>query len=169
MDIREKAYCAYCGGLLSLGNIDDRERLFCRSCGAVIYENPVPAVALIYITDDNRILLAKRNVEPEKGKWCLPGGFIENDEAPEEAALREFKEETGLDATLSSLIGVRIQDGKIYKRVLIIVFLVNEIHGFLKSGDDVDEVRFFPLDQLPEIPFEIHSYYIDEQKKIRGL
>ena len=70
-----------------------RPRLFCESCRTTIYENPVPATCLVTIDARERLLLVKRSVDPKKGWWCLPGGFMELRETPEEAGLRELAEE----------------------------------------------------------------------------
>ncbi|MGB9561477.1 MAG: NUDIX domain-containing protein, partial [bacterium] len=91
-----KKHCPYCGGALGVKNLDDRERKVCLICGRLIYENPVPAVAVVVFDDCKRVLLVRRGVEPGKGKWSLPGGFIELDETPYETARRELFEETML-------------------------------------------------------------------------
>ncbi len=71
-------------------------KFHCNTCDFVLYHNIAAAVAVI-IKHEDKILFTVRNVEPDKGKWDLPGGFIDPNENAEEAACRELKEELGLD------------------------------------------------------------------------
>ena len=91
-----KSHCHFCGNLLISKFIEGRQRRYCQLCERPIYENPIPATCLVVVNGRNQILLVKRDVSPKKGQWCLPGGFIELGEAPEQGALRELAEETGL-------------------------------------------------------------------------
>ena len=106
------------------------------------------------------MLLVKRSVEPKKGFWCLPGGFMELGETPEKAALRELKEETGLSGQINMLLGVSSNPSAQYHTVLMIGFLVKSYTGNLVAGDDADDAASFYYDELPEIAFESHSKFI---------
>ena len=160
----EVLYCRYCGSLLKdFVDGDGRVRKRCRNCGAVFYENPVPATALIIpaIDDRERILLVRRAVEPCRGKYSLPGGFIEIDETPEEGAIREMQEETGFDGKVKKLLGVANQSSPQYKMVLLVGYEMNIVGGALAPSDDAEDAQFFPLDDHPEIAFEGHRYFVD--------
>lgn len=157
-------YCSRCGTKLISKKIDNKKRLFCPVCSWVKYENPLPSTAALVINEKKEILLVKRGVEPGKGKWALPSGFIENDETPEKACLRELKEETGLRGKIVRLIGVYSQRSILYKRVLIIGYEV-ETKGEVSPGSDSQRAEFFPLNKLPNIPFSSHRKIILRVKK----
>jgi ADP-ribose pyrophosphatase YjhB (NUDIX family) len=129
-------------------------------CEKPIYENPVPASAIVVVDKNSTLLLTKRSVDPKKGLWCLPGGFMELSETPEESALRELKEETGITGAIQSLLGVRANHSDRYGTVLIVGYLVTDYHGTLMAGDDAEAVAFFQPDNLPQIAFESHAFFI---------
>jgi NAD+ diphosphatase len=80
----------------------DNRRFLCDTCGFTYYHNIAAAVAIVFIFED-KVLFTVRNVDPDKGKWDLPGGFIDPYETAEGAACREIKEELGLDLIISDL------------------------------------------------------------------
>ena len=80
----------------------DNRRFFCEDCGFTYYHNIAAAVALVFTFED-KVLFTVRNVDPDKGKWDLPGGFIDPNETAEEAACREIREELGLNLQPSDL------------------------------------------------------------------
>jgi ADP-ribose pyrophosphatase YjhB (NUDIX family) len=108
----------------------------------------------------DRVLLVKRSVEPKKGFWCLPGGFMELDETPEQAALRELKEETGLAGKIDMLLGVSANPSALYHTVLMVGYLVKSYSGSLIAGDDAEDASYFHYNELPEIAFESHASFI---------
>ena len=156
----KKKYCHFCGGQLADKFIEGRVRLFCNTCRSPIYENPVPATCLVTIDAQERLLLVKRSVDPKKGWWCLPGGFMELQETPEEAGLRELAEETGLTGKIDRLLGVTSNHSTAYDTVLMTGFLIRSYSGTLYAGDDADDVASFYYDELPEIAFESHAEFI---------
>lgn len=134
-------------------------------CEKPVYENPVPASALVVVDKNSNLLLTKRSVDPKKGLWCLPGGFMELSETPEESALRELKEETGITGAIHSLLGVRANNSDRYGTVLIVGYLITDYQGELIAGDDAEEAAFFRPDNLPEIAFESHQFFIQAALK----
>ncbi len=135
-------------------------RLFCEKCNEPIYENPVPASCVIVAKKNTDILLVKRSVDPKKGYWCLPGGYMELGESPEQAALRELKEETGLTGQIDMLLGVTASNSDQYNSVLMIGYLTRRTGGTLTPGDDALEAAYFKPDSLPEIAFDSHKRFI---------
>lgn len=154
-------YCPKCGSKLKLSRIEEEKRLACPECHWVNYENPLPSSAALVRNDKGEVLLVKRGKEPGKGKWALPSGFIEIDETPEKACLRELKEETGLKGEIVRLVGVYSQKSLLYRNVLIIGYEV-EARGNLSPGSDSLKAEFFPLDNLPDIPFSSHRKMIED-------
>jgi 8-oxo-dGTP diphosphatase len=145
--------------------IEGKKRLFCSACGWVNYENPLPSSAAFVRNDSKEILLVKRGVEPGKGEWALPSGFVEVDETPARACVRELKEETGLDGRIQRLLGVYSQKSTMYKNVIIIAYLV-EADGPLMPGSDSVRAEYFSHDKLPSIAFPSHREIIKDGIKV---
>ncbi len=158
--MQTKLFCPYCGFRLGRKHHENRDRLFCGQCNQPIYENPVPATCTVVVNAQRQILLVERSVEPHKGLWCLPGGFIEIGEYPEDAALRELREETGLTGHIQMLIGVTAHPSSLYETVLLVGYGVTRCEGQLIPGDDASDAAYFSPDSLPAIAFESHIKFI---------
>jgi len=149
-------FCPRCGGSLKNRIVGDRQRLVCSRCDFILYRNPVPAVAAV-IPRGDRVVLVRRAEEPRRGDWCLPAGFLEIDETPEECAVRETREETGLDIRVVDLFGVDIGRDDPRTRVVLIIYLAELLGGELQAGDDASEAGWFGPGDLPEqIAFATH-------------
>jgi 8-oxo-dGTP diphosphatase len=159
--MRKKTNCHYCGTRLTEKWLDGSNRLFCEHCNEPIYENPVPATSVIVADNGKGVVLVKRNVEPKKGFWCLPGGFVELGETPEQSALRELQEETGLAGQIDKLLGVTTDESDRYGSVLMVGYLVKQYAGTLKPGDDASDAAYFHPEKLPEIAFSSHLHFIN--------
>src|SRR4029453_15234156 len=97
-------YCAACGSRTEERHVEGSVRPVCTACGHVVYRDPKLAVAVL-IARDGRILLGKRGPGArEPGKWSFPAGFVERGERVEQAAVREAREETGLDVIVGDLV-----------------------------------------------------------------
>ena len=158
-----KTFCPYCGQKVVEKSFGERKHGYCQTCDIIHYENPIPAVAALVLNQKGQLLLVKRSVEPAKGKWCLPGGFIEVDESIEEAVLRELEEETGIKGEIEGLIDFFSQEGRHYRALLIFGYKVKMMGGEVKAGDDAQDAGFFSLDDLPPIAFLSHQQLIEKQ------
>ena len=88
-------YCPLCGAALDRVRVEGRERRRCPDCDHVVWQNSKP-VASVVVRDGETVLLGKRDVEPNRGSWGVPGGNLEHDEHPAAGAARELREETGV-------------------------------------------------------------------------
>jgi 8-oxo-dGTP diphosphatase len=143
----EYRFCPKCGGELSLKllKISEPERLVCERCSFIFYLDPKVSACTI-CTIDERIPLLKRSIEPSFGKWVFPGGYVDQGERVQDAAIRETKEEVNLDVELKELVGVY----SYHRRpVIIIVYAADVIGGELKACDECLEVRAFAPDEIP--------------------
>jgi len=160
--IRTPLYCPYCAEPFVKRHHDGRERLYCPRCNEVYYENPLPAVTALVLKENDELLLGKRSVEPARGAWCLPGGFMELGETMEEAALRELQEETGLEGSVAGFVGCLSHESRYYgKTIIIFGYRVQVTGGEMKAQDDMDELMFFSIDSLPALAFTSHQYLVD--------
>lgn len=150
-------FCAGCGTRLSVQMLAGRPREVCPSCGAVAYRNPLPVAAAVLLDEGRRALLVRRREEPHAGMWCLPGGFAELGETIDQAALRELREETGVQARIHRLLTARSMESAFYGDLLFICFEVERTGGEDAPGDDAAELGYFPLPALPALAFAAHA------------
>ncbi|MFO7627332.1 MAG: bifunctional hydroxymethylpyrimidine kinase/phosphomethylpyrimidine kinase [Candidatus Fermentibacteraceae bacterium] len=145
-------FCPVCGGNL-LGVHGHME---CRDCGLVHYRNPLPAVMVLTRDNNGKVLLVRRAFPPAMGELCLPGGFMDLDETPEECARRELQEETGLTADSMELAGAD-RDSTAYGGVALYVFRATGLHGTPVPGDDASEVLWLAPCDIPPLAFPAHD------------
>jgi len=119
------------------------------------------------IFKDGKMLFIKRKNEPFKGKWALPGGFVEYGEKVENAIVREINEETGLKTKIRDIVGVYSDPNRDPRgHVITIVYLLEIQDGELKSGDDAIDAKFFDLKDLPELSFDHDIIVKDVSRRI---
>lgn len=159
-NMKHYEYCPMCKTPLKQGAIDGENRRFCGKCGWINYINPVPVVACLVSNSKGELLLMRRGVAPCRGKWALPGGFIEIAETPELAGKRELFEETGLKGKPGCLIGVYRQTSVTYGFVIVIGVEFIIVKSILTPGDDAMEAKFVSFNNLPKIPFKSHNNLI---------
>jgi 8-oxo-dGTP diphosphatase len=144
----EYHFCPRCGGDLELRTIKDGEppRLVCARCGFIFYLDPKVAVGTIIADERDHIVLVKRAIEPGYGKWVFPGGYVDRGEEVKVAAIREAREEAGLDVQLDRLINVYSYPGR---APVIIVYAATMVGGCLGCDDEGLEARFFAPEEIP--------------------
>ena len=147
-DERPYSFCPLCGGDLELRSLkaSEPDRLVCVRCGYVFYLDPKVAVGTIIRDERNHIVLVRRAIEPGYGKWVFPGGFVDRGEDVKAAAIREAREESGLEVRLDRLINVYSYPGR---APVIIVYAATMTGGCLACDDESSEGRFFAQDEIP--------------------
>ena len=131
------------------------------------YKYPHPAVTadciVFHKEDDNiQVLLIKRKNEPFKDSWAFPGGFINIDESAEDAAIRELKEETGLEVSgVMQLKAYSNPERDPRERVITIAFIAESNSKEVKGGDDAKEARWFDISNLPPLAFD-HAEILED-------
>lgn len=149
-------WCPRCKTKLTISKVDETIRPHCTACGFVYYQNPAPAAGAVIVKDEC-ILLVKRSVEPARGDWCIPAGFTEWSEHPQQTAIRELKEETGLDITITSMFDIFMGMDDPRTHAVLVLYHADIVGGELVAGDDADDARYFSFDDLPRnIAFQAH-------------
>jgi len=158
--------CPLCAGPITTVEIGGRERLACSRCEFVHWDNPKPVTATL-VPMDGGLVLVRRKFEPYVDYWCLPGGFMESTEHPEESAMREVFEETGLHIEVERLLGAYSPGRGI--NVVILFYLAKPASGEMVPGDDASDVHAFKQDELPHnIAFELHRKMISRWFESNG-
>ncbi|KUK82977.1 MAG: ADP-ribose pyrophosphatase [Pelotomaculum thermopropionicum] len=146
-------YCPKCGRRLFYRNCGERERLTCSGCGYIFYENPIVGVAVIVLDGEGRLLLGRRSGSSYNGLWCIPCGYVEYDEEVFAAAVREFKEETGLDVKINGVFTVQSNFHNPEVHTVGIWFEAEVTGGELKAQGDLDRAEYFDLASPPPLAF----------------
>lgn len=151
-------FCQRCGKPLSTTVIEGRERPHCPDCGLTVFSDP-KVVAAVLIEIENRLMMIRRANEPGLGLWSFPSGYVDRGESVEDAAVREVKEETGLDVSLTGLLGVYSGQGS---PVVLMVYTGTVTGGDLSAGHDADEARLYYPADLPELAFQRDRQIIEQ-------
>ena len=142
-------FCLRCGTALRRRVAFGRRRLVCPNCEYVHFDDPKVATGVV-AQRRGRVLLVRRNHEPHFGEWSFPSGYIDRGEVLEDGAVRETKEETGLDVKIERLLGAWSSRGE---RVIFIAYAARVTGGRIVVGPECIEVRFFSPDALPPLAF----------------
>lgn len=145
-------YCSSCGSKVEERQAFGQLRPVCPSCGRVHFLDPKVAAGVL-LSEDHKILLVRRSVEPEIGKWTLPAGFVEGDEDPRETAVRECLEETGLDIAIDELLDVIHGREHSSGASIVIIYTGKILGGQLEAQDDADAAMYFAATDLPPLAF----------------
>lgn len=138
-------FCPECGTRLS-----SPLPVTCDECGTRHWKNAKPCAGALVTRADGRLLLVRRDHEPWRGRWDIPGGFCEAEEHPRATAVREVREETGLDVTATGLLGIWLDRYPPAAVTLNLYFLATVDGGAeAPQAGEVSEIRWFGADQLP--------------------
>lgn len=159
-------FCPRDGTKLVPTRIDGRDRPGCPRCGFADFIH-VQIGANAVVERSGSVLLVKLSYGPREGRWALPGGLVESDETPEEAAVRETEEETGFAIELDGLVATYMRPVTMrapgWAPILIITYRAHILRGELRiAPEEVSEAGWFPRDELPPLeeiawPSTIHG------------
>jgi 8-oxo-dGTP diphosphatase len=162
-------FCSRCGAALRLGPLpaEDRDRLACEACGYITYVNPRLVVTTLPVTDAGEVMLLRRGIEPGRGRWAQPGGFMEIDETVYEGAIRETLEETGLLVEPGEIVGLYTRPEA---AIVVIAFAARIVGGMPTVTPEALEVRPFAPEAIPwpEIAFRSSEWALrDWVRRVR--
>ena len=141
-------FCSQCGSSLREEFVleENCNRLVCSSCRLISYLNPKVVAGAIPLGTDGKILLLRRGIEPCRGAWTFPAGFVELGETVEQAARREAHEETGVDIRVGPILGVYAYSGV---GVVMVIYHAERAGGEARTSKEAMEVREFAPSEIP--------------------
>jgi ADP-ribose pyrophosphatase YjhB (NUDIX family) len=141
-------FCPRCGGTLErrVLKASEPQRPVCTQCGFVFYIDPKIAVGTIIATEANRLILVRRAIEPGYGKWVFPGGYVDRGEPLTAAAMREAREECGLEVRLDSLVNIYSYPGR---APVIVVYAATAMGGVMCGDEECLETAEFDSAAIP--------------------
>lgn len=142
-------FCGHCGSALERREIDERQRGACPACGWVDYQQLKVGVGALVASED-RLLLIRRATEPFAGCWSLPAGYVDVDEPPIAAVIREVREEVGLDVTVRGLAGVYYFDDDPRGNGILIAFDCSQVSGSLVETHEALAPTFLTREEVPQ-------------------
>ncbi len=141
-------FCPRDGTRMVPTRIDGRDRPTCPVCGLADFLH-VQIGSNTIVEHEGGVLLVRLNYGPRDGRWALPGGLVEADETPEQAAVRETEEETGLRVGLDGLLATWMRPGM---PLIVVIYRAHVDGGTLRAApEEASEVRFFPREELPPL------------------
>jgi 8-oxo-dGTP diphosphatase len=161
-------YCVNCGSVLVPRVIEGRELEACPHDDFVLWRDPKVATAVV-VEAEGGVVFGRRAIEPGLGLWCLPGGFVNDDEAPADAAVRECFEEIGADVEVLELLGVYHIAKRSASSLVGIGYRARLLDGQApRAGAEMLEVRVLAVDDAPQLAFPSHRQVLDEYVRSRG-
>lgn len=161
-------YCVNCGAELVARIVEGRGVEGCPNDDFVLWHDPKVTTAVV-VEVAGGILLGRRAIEPGRGQWCLPGGFVNDDEDPWDAAARECMEEICAPVEMSRLVGVYHIAKRTAPSMIGIAYEARLAEGSRPSaGLEMLEVGVFALDSLPPVAFPSHQKILDEYRAAKS-
>lgn len=163
----ELNYCPRCGHALEDRKAFGRVRHFCPACDRIIFREHKVAAGVI-VDREGEVLLVRRRMKPRQGLWTFPGGFVDFDESPAQAAARECLEETGLVVEITNLLDVVGGQEHEGGADIVIAYLARQVGGELRAADDVDRADFFSPAELPPLAFRATRKILEVWHKLHA-
>lgn len=148
----EIIFCPRCATPMATRRVGDKPRRACPACDYIYFTDPKVGVGVLVIHED-KILLVRRTMNPERGKWSIPAGYLDHGDHPMETAVRETLEETNLHVAIEELLDVYYNPPQQGGASIFILYRARLLGGNIQAGDDADAAAFFAPAELPEIAF----------------
>ena len=159
----------HCGSVLVPREIEGQLLEACPNDDFVLWRDPKVVTSTVVVRGD-QIVLGLRSIEPGRGLWCLPGGFVNHDEAPADAARREAREEIGVDVEITRLIGVYHIPKADAPSLIGVTYEARLAEDAVpRAGPEMSEVGFFGVDSLPRLAFPSHREIVADYFTSRDL
>jgi 8-oxo-dGTP diphosphatase len=161
--IRVSHYCVNCGTRLEPRIVEDRDLEACPDCGFVLWHDPKVVTLVVVEDDQGDVIVGRRSIEPGYGQWCLPGGYVNDDEHPADSAARECREEIGAEVDITGLLGVYHIRKQGAASMVGIGYRARLRPGEVPvAGSEMLEIRAFAGDRLPELAFTSHRQAVHD-------
>tara|TARA_B100000949_G_C14224231_1_gene425947 strand:+ start:146 stop:646 length:501 start_codon:yes stop_codon:yes gene_type:complete len=164
VDLNRK-YCHWCGTILTVKKLNEIDKHYCNTCNRFIFEDPKLAVVVL-VSNGSKLLLVKRAIEPALGKWSFPSGYVDLGEAVETAAVREVKEETGVDIKINFLVGAYSSS---LRPLVLLAYGAEVSGGIMKLNHEVLDLGYFSPECLPDMPFPHDDEILRDWTALYGL
>jgi ADP-ribose pyrophosphatase YjhB (NUDIX family) len=151
--LEDVRFCPRCG---EAATVEFPRSITCPHCGYGAFYNPKPVACAITATPDGGVLLLRRGFEPNRGRWSMPGGFVDLGESVEEAAIRETKEEIGVEIELTSLVGVYSRGTD---RIVVVVYAAQTEGTPVRTEEALDVQAF----RSTTIPWDELAFWSDDR------
>jgi ADP-ribose pyrophosphatase YjhB (NUDIX family) len=159
-------YCINCGIPLQPRLIESHQELACPTCDFVLWRDP-KVVTLVAVEHGEGLLLGRRGIHPGYGLWCLPGGFVNHDEHPQDAAVRECMEEICAEVEILGLLGVYHIPKRQAASMVGIGYRARLRPGAVPAaGSEMLEVATFGPATLPDLAFPSHAQAVSDWRRI---
>jgi ADP-ribose pyrophosphatase YjhB (NUDIX family) len=149
-------FCPYCGGALGRSLVEGRPLASCAACGWVAFRDPKVVAVAVLEGGSGSVWLIRRGIAPCIGEWALPGGYVDFDEHPREAAARECREEIGCEVEIGALLAVEhaaFRNGG----VVVVAYEGRIVGGTPAPGPEALEVAAHAARTLPPLAFSTHE------------
>ena len=157
-----RIYCPFCAAPVTTQRVEDRDRRYCPDCDRVLYRNPNPCAGVL-VVEGSGVLLIQRTEPPGVGTWSVPAGYLEWDEPPQAAAVRELAEETGLETASEDicLLDTMFVEHPDSRYVLVMIYAVprEKTSGTLTAGSDAGATRFWNIEELHQADESVEPGY----------